>query len=154
LEAAYLVRETDQGNKSVFYAAENETPTKAAFHVEADPRCVIDSGATSHCTGNRDIFDNLTPCGGKPAIAGGPRKIVGRGNVITRLQNSSTARLAGVLLVPDIRINLLSTTALLAQGIENHQLVEGVSFYRKGEREVAAKGAHKGKMSYLTWVRK
>ena len=46
---------------------------------------------------------------------------------------------------------MLSTQALLAQGIENHQLVSGVDFYQQGE--VVARGSHEGKTSYLTWVR-
>ena len=76
---------------------------------------------------------------------------MGRGDATIRLSNGSTAKLAGVLMVPGIGTNLLSTQALLAQGIENHQLVNGVDFYRKNE--IVAKGSHEGKTSYLTWVR-
>jgi hypothetical protein len=94
----------------------------------------------------------LTPSGGKLAAAEGPRNIVGRGNVTIKLLNDSTARLAGVLLMPGIGINLLSTATLLAQRIKNHQLVEEVNFYRKGEREFAARGSRGGKTSYLTWI--
>jgi hypothetical protein len=58
--------------------------------------------------------------------------------------------LSEVLFVPGIGTNLLSTQALLAHGIENHQLIMGVDFYHKGE--IAARGSHEGKTSYLTWV--
>ncbi len=103
--------------------------------------------------GNQTIFDDFISREDKLTTAGGSMKISGRGNATISLPNGSTAKLDGVLMVPGIGTNLLSTQALLAQGIETHQLVRGVDFYREGERDIAAKGTHEGKTSYLTWVR-
>ena len=150
-EAAYLIKETETDETAVNgeparYAAEeiaattetkrsveNEAQNETAYRMNTEPRWVIDSGATSHCTDDISIFENIA--------------------TQTRLPNGSTAKLAGVLMVPGIGTNLLPTQALLAQGIENHQLVDGVNFYRKGDHEIVAKGSHEGKTSYLTWVR-
>src|SRR5207247_758648 len=113
----------------------------------------IDSGATAHCTEDRSIFENLTPRGGRLSTAGGPRRIVGRGDAKITLPNGSTAKLNDVLFVPGVGSNLFSTKVLLAQGIENHELTRGVEFNREGEDEIVAKGSHEGKTTYLTWVR-
>ena len=75
---------------------------------------------------------------------------MGKGNVMIRLPNNSTARLGGVLFVPGIGMNLLSTQALLVQNIECHQLVHRVDFYC--EDKITVKESHEGKTSYLTWV--
>ncbi len=140
----------DELRETACYAAENENET-AYRATKTDPRWVIDSGATAHCTDDRLIFQNLTPRTGKLTTAGGSLRIVGRGDVIITLPNGSTARLGDVLFVPGIGTNLLSTQALLANGVENHQLIKGVDFYQEGEN--VAKGSHEGKTSYLTWVR-
>ena len=112
---------------------------------------MINLSATAHCTEDWSIFENLTLQTGKLMTAGGSLRIVGRGEAIITLPNGSTARLGDVLFVPGIGTNLLSTQALLANGVENHQLIKGVDFYQEGEN--VAKGSHEGKTSYLTWVR-
>ena len=136
-------------NKSTFYAAK-KTADETAFQARTDPHWVINLGATSHCTDNQSIFDDLVPCKEKLTTAGGFLQIMGKGNATIRLPNNSTARLGGVLFVPGIGTNLLSTQALLAQDIKCHQLVHRVDFYC--EDKIAAKDSHKGKTSYLTWV--
>ncbi len=75
------------------------------------------------------IFDNFTLKESKLTTTDESIKISERDNVTISLLNSSTAKLNGVLMVPGIGTNLLSTQALLAQGIETHQLVHGVDFY-------------------------
>ena len=81
---------------------------------------VIDSGITSYCTDNISIFEHLTTQTGKLTTTDRALRIVGREDAIISLLNSSIAKLAGILMVPGIGINLLSTQALLAQGIENY----------------------------------
>jgi len=96
------------------------------------------------------IFENLTPWIRKLTTAGGSLRIVGRGDAIITLPNSSTAKLGDVLFAPGIGTNPLSTQALLAQRIENHNLVHEVEFNRAGERGVVAKGSHEGLVSQQT----
>ena len=82
---------------------------EAAYRVDNSKKWLIDSGATSHCTEDRSIFDSLTPRRGELTTAGGSLEIKGRGNVTIVLPNGSTAKLDSVLFVLGIGMSLLST---------------------------------------------
>jgi transposase InsO family protein len=147
-EACLLARENENENET----AKNEIADENAYQAKTDPRWVIDSGATAHCTDDKSIFESITPRGGRLTTAGGSLRITGKGDVKIDLGNGFTARLAGVLMVPGIGTNLLSTQALLGHGIESHQRVGSVEFHHENDDKIIAKGSHEGKTSYLTWV--
>ena len=112
---------------------------------------LIDSGATSHYTGDRSIFTSFTPVTKSLEDVGGSLMITGRGNATIRLSNGSTAKLSGVLMVPGMTTNLLSTQVLRVDcGITNREELHGYEFYKNGR--LVAKGTHYGKTSYLTWI--
>ena len=137
-------------NESAAVAQEGEA---AMLGAERPSSWLIDSGATSHCTGDRSIFTSFTPTNEDLDGIGGSPKITGRGDVIITLRNGSTAKLSGVLMVPGIKTNLLSTQALRMQGIVSHQELHGYEFYNKNGTLIA-RGTHHGKASYLTWVQR
>ena len=68
------------------------------------------------------------------------------------LLNSSTAKLADVLMMPGIEMNLLSTQTLLAHGIENSQWIHETEFYKKDNSEIVVKDFQEEKINYLTWI--
>ncbi len=74
---------------------------------------LIDSGATSHCTGDKLTFTSFIPYNGDRLNGvGGSPMITGRGNAIIKLPNGYTAKLRGVLMIPGMECCLLSTQAL------------------------------------------
>ena len=121
----------------------NEDPTKWCF----------DSGATSMCTGHRDIFEYINPkYRGTLTIASGTRMpIEGRGIVKFSLPNGSRARLGGVIYVPGLAENLLSLEALHLAGFESRGSVRGYKLMKGGK--VVAKGRRIGRTTYLDAVR-
>ncbi|KAL1955928.1 hypothetical protein VTO42DRAFT_7913 [Malbranchea cinnamomea] len=124
---------------------------------EAEGRPVIDSRATSHCTGNREIFETLdTTYRGTLGAAGKSTRIEGMGTVRLPMRDGITARLGGVKYVPGMRGTLLSTQVLRVNGIYNQHGRNGYKFYREtgtGQKEVIARGIDEGLTSYLSWVR-
>ena len=96
--------------ESVSDSSNDET----AYQAKTDPCWIIDLDATSYCTDDILIFKYLNTQAGKLIIVDGVLRIMERGDVIIRLLNSFTAKLAGVLMVSNIGMNLLSIQALLA----------------------------------------
>ena len=76
--------------------------------------------ATSHCTGNKLIFESLISRDGRLITIGGFLRITERGIAKIVLLNSFRVKLTNVLMMLNIGINLLSTQALLIYRIENH----------------------------------
>jgi transposase InsO family protein len=149
-----LDSENSESDESAALAIEAEEAEAAMLAYENRPRdgWLIDSGVTSHCTGDRSIFTSFTPVSKSLSGVGGSPMITGRGNATIRLPNGSTARLSGVLMVPGMKTNLLSTQALRVDcGITNREELHGYEFYKNGR--LIAKGTHYGKTSYLTWIR-
>ena len=83
----------------------------------------------SHCINNESLFENLISIEEKLMTAGEFLQITERGTAKITLSNSSTARLADVLMVLNIEMNLLFTQVLLTFGIENHQQVDRIDFH-------------------------
>ena len=74
--------------------------------------------------------------------------------MIISLANGSTAKLSGVLMLPGIGANLLSTQALITQGIVSKQNRHEFKFFREGDDEkgIITKGSQQGETNYLSRV--
>ena len=106
---------------------------------------------TSHYIGDRSIFTSFTPVIKSLEGVNESLIITERGNATIRLPNSSTAKLSGVLMVPGMTTNLLSTQALRVDyEITNREELHGYEFYKNSR--LITKGTHYGKTSYLTWI--
>lgn len=81
---------------------------------------ILDSGATSHTTSDRNLFTELHPVHGKKVkLANGNKvDIAGIGTCKLQLQNAAKATLTNVLLVPEIKGNFKSIPALTRKGFE------------------------------------
>ena len=92
---------------------------------------LIDSGATSYCSSEHSSFTSLERRRIALETAGANIEIAteGRGDVSTSLPNGQTLKLSGVLLVPRVATNILSTQALYAVGIYNSHTDEGYKFF-------------------------
>ena len=85
------------------------------------PVCVIDSGASCHCFGSKSSFvpGSLQPCDVQVHVVGGVTKAKQKGDVRLRLANrgqTSFLLLKDVLLIPDLKVDLLSAKCLLEKG--------------------------------------
>ena len=108
---------------------------------------MINSDTTAHYTDDQLIFENLISQTDKLTTADEFLRIVKREKMIIILFNESTARLDDVLFMLSIETNLLFTQALLANRVENHQLIKKIDFYQEDENVV--KDSHEDKTSYL-----
>ncbi|GMI72561.1 hypothetical protein HRI_000925400 [Hibiscus trionum] len=83
---------------------------------------VIDSGATRHIRGNKNVFTSYTPIkeGEESVYLGDSRttSVLGKGKVMLKLTSGKTLALSDVFYVPDIRINLVSVALLGKAGIK------------------------------------
>ena len=87
----------------------------------SEPVCVIDSGASCHCFGNEASFvpGSLQPCDVQVHVVGGVTKAKQKGDVRLRLANrgqTSVLLLKDVLLMPGLKVDLLSAKCLLEKG--------------------------------------
>ena len=91
---------------------------------------VLDSGATSHFCANKDLFLDLKPCS-VPIAWGKAKKLIAkaRGTVRTSFRGKKI-RLENVLYLPQLGVNLLSTSRLVKKGYKV-ELGKSV-FIRKG----------------------
>jgi hypothetical protein len=123
---------------------------------ERSDRWVIDGGATSHCTGDIRVFENLDQrYRGSLGTAGKSLEIRGKGTVRISFPNGSSTKLRDVLYVPGMQGNLLSTQILHKDGIFNTHDEKGYRFYRKdqkGRKRILATGNNKGRTSFLRGV--
>jgi hypothetical protein len=119
-------------------------------------RWVIDSGATSHCTGDIRVFENLDQrYRGSLGTAGKSLEIRGKGTVRISFPNDSSTKLRDVLYVLGMQGNLLSTQILYKDGIFNTYDKKEYRFYwkdQKGRKRILATGNNKGRTSYLRGV--
>ena len=114
---------------------------------------VIDSGATSHCSSDIELFESLDRrYKGSLGTAGKSTTIAGKGVMRIPLGNETTVRLSNVLCVPAMTQTLLSTQMLHADGIFNEHVKTGYRFFRKRD-EILATGFNIGRTSYLGWVK-
>lgn len=112
----------------------------------------FDSGATSSCTGDRSLFEEMKPCSGTlSAVNGDNMTIEGRGVVQIQLPQGKTARLAGVIYVPGLEYNLLSLEALHLAGLWTIGSEYGYYILRDGQ--IVAEGKRYGKTTYLESVK-
>lgn len=80
----------------------------------------LDSGGTTHLTGDPSIFDVINEYNGILTNANGQTiKIKGKGTVTFRLPNVQSVRLGEVLYISGARENLISMDLLLDNGIEH-----------------------------------
>jgi hypothetical protein len=114
---------------------------------------IINSGATSTCSGQIELFESLDQrYGGSLGTAGKLIKIAGRGTMKIPLSSGCIAKVRNVLYVPRIRnTTLLSTQALQDMGIWNEHVVKTYRFFKK-RGDILAKGYNIGQTSYLGWV--
>jgi hypothetical protein len=118
-----------------------------------DDRWVIDSGATTHCTGDISKYESIDR--GYRGVLGTPGhrlRIEGKGIAIIPLPEGHSARVRDVLYVPKMKGNLLSTQILHKDGIFNEHAEDGYRFYRK-DRMTLATGRNEGRTSYLESVK-
>lgn len=128
---------------------ENE---EKAYQIKGSDDPIIDSGATSTCSGKIDLFESLDQrYGGSLGTAGKTMKIAGRGTMRIPLSSGKTARIANALYVPKMRQTLLSTQALQDMGIWNEHVRKKYRFFKE-RGEILAKGYNIGRTSYLGWV--
>ncbi|VVB04180.1 unnamed protein product [Arabis nemorensis] len=86
-----------------------------------DTSWVVDSGATTHATSQRDFFTTYTPGSygsvkmGNDAVA----KVAGIGDICLETSVGTRVLLKGVKHVPDIRLNLISTGKLDDEGFNS-----------------------------------
>lgn len=83
---------------------------------------VVDSGATKHICGNKDVFTSYTHVGVEEehVYLGDSRTtpVLGKGKVLLKLTSGKTLALTNVLHVPTIRTNLISVALLGKSGIK------------------------------------
>lgn len=95
------------------------------FGMESDiSDWTLDSGATSHITGKKELFCELSPIDEKKIkVANGYKlDIVGNGSIKIQFKNEkgdiSIAKLTDVLYVPAIKANFVSIQKLTTKGFE------------------------------------
>lgn len=132
---------------------DKSTSFEVAYRARRDPsRWCFDSGATSMCTGDQSIFENMQPCSGTLTVANDAKMpIVGRGVVSITLPNKTKARLGGVIYVPGLSENLLSLEALHLAGLESWGPKKGYKIMREGR--IVATGKRIGSTTYLHSVK-
>jgi transposase InsO family protein len=125
-----------------------------AYRAKGSDDPIIDSGATSTCSGKIELFESLDQrYGGSLGTAGKSMKIAGRGPMRIPLSSGKVARISNALYVPGMKQTLLSTQALYENGVSNmHRVGKGYQFFRK-QGNILATGYNVGRTSYLGWVK-
>lgn len=113
----------------------------------------LDSGATTHLSGDWTIFDWMDQeYKGILTIANGQAiQMKGKGTVTFKLPNGQVVRLGEVLYIPGARENLMSMDLLLDNGIE-HSCTSETNYTFTKQGKTIARGRRIGKASYLEWV--
>jgi hypothetical protein len=87
--------------------------------VSSRERWLVDSGASCHMTGARELFDTLTETGPDLCVELGTRakhSVRGSGTVSFRLDSGETLRVSNVLWVPELRRSVLSVSEIERKG--------------------------------------
>ncbi|KFK32108.1 hypothetical protein AALP_AA6G199700 [Arabis alpina] len=108
-----------------------------------DTSWVVDSGATTHATSQRDLFTTYSVKMGNDAIA----KVAGIGDICLETSTGTRLLLKGVKHVPDIRLNLISTGKLDDEGF--YSLFGGGKWKLTRGSMVMARG---DKHSFFYWM--
>jgi transposase InsO family protein len=146
---AYRVNLDERISDRYEYLLEDNT----AYRVKESYDPIIDSGATSTCSGHIELFESLDQrYQGRLGTAGKSIEITGRGTMRIPLSSGKTARISNALYVPKMRQTLLSTQALQDAGVWNKHVKKKYSFF-DDEKVILARGYNIGRTSYLRWVR-
>ena len=107
---------------------------------------ILDSGATSHFSADRDLFISLDRCS-TPISWGKAKKLTaqGRGTVRTTFRGKKIL-LKNVLYLPELGVNLLSTYKLIQAGCQV-ELGEEVLIRRGGA--ILAQGLYRGNLAII-----
>jgi hypothetical protein len=117
-----------------------------------DDRWVIDSGATTHCTGDISKYESIDQRYRRVLGTPGHRlRTEGKGVAIIPLPEGH-ARVRDVLYVLRMKGNLLLMQILHRDGIFNEHAENSYRFYRK-DRKTLATGRNEGRTSYLESVK-
>ena len=111
---------------------------------------ILDSGATSHFSFDRDIFISLERCS-TPILQGKAKKLtaLGRGTVRTSFRGKKIL-LKNVLYLPELGVNLLSTYKLIQSGCEVELGKNAPILRRNGG--ILARGSYKGNLAIIPTV--
>ncbi|XP_059650082.1 uncharacterized protein LOC132295826 [Cornus florida] len=110
-------------NKSDFHENDSHKTLLIACHGDnTDDVCYLDSGASKHMTGNKNLFSNLVEGDHGQVTIGDARayKIQGIGEVSFKTNSSKIEKMSEVYYVPGLKGNLLSTGHLLRKGYDIH----------------------------------
>jgi hypothetical protein len=125
-----------------------EEKSEKAYQVKGSDDPIINSGATSTCSGKIDLFESLDQrYGGRLGTAGKSMEIAGRGTMTIPLSSGKEARILNALYMPRMRQILLSTQALQDAGIRNERVRKKYRFFRK-RGKILARGYNIGRTSY------
>jgi hypothetical protein len=87
--------------------------------VSSRERWLVDSGASFHMTGARELFDTLTETGSDLCVElgmGAKHSVRGSGTVSFRLESGEILRVSNVLWVPELRRSVLSVSEIERKG--------------------------------------
>jgi hypothetical protein len=114
---------------------------------ESEKDWCLDSGATSHMTGDLNFFESLNQCDEKLSMADG-RKILVKGRGHGSLANeSSKVQLKDVLYTPDLKCNLMSVSKIVDAGYEVNFRQDGCEI-TQGKQNVL-RGTRVGNLYHL-----
>jgi hypothetical protein len=87
--------------------------------VSSRERWLVDSGASCHMTGARELFDTLTETGSDLCVELGTRakhSVRGSNTISFRLESGEILRVSNVLWVPELRRSVLSVSEIERKG--------------------------------------
>jgi hypothetical protein len=153
-ESAFRIELREEISDQFEYLLKGEEPEEETlYRVKGNDDPIIDSGATSTCSGRIDLFESLDQrYGGSLGTAGKSIKIKGRGTMRIPLSSGTITRISNALYVPEVKQTLLSTQALQDIGIWNEHVEKKYHFFKE-RGKVLAEGYNIGKTSYLGWVK-
>lgn len=102
---------------------------------------IIDSGATSHVTNNKQLFDEFNATQSNVSVANGDKECVdGKGTCKIEMLNqsgiASTAVLTDVLYAPQINGNMISVIKLMKNGYSVH-FKENICEIKQNDKQIA-----------------
>jgi len=137
-EAVLLVRDTMHAS----IIQSDKKGIKTVHDDSQDQVWLLDSGATSHMTNSKFIFENFVKEERDICLADKEgKKLIsqGRGEIPVMIQSSEKrVRLRNVLYVPEINTNLLSVTKITDHGYSEKFDKHGAIIYRNKEIKMTA----------------
>lgn len=110
-----------KANTSIIDASDDEEQqllSAVVLHTVQIQDWILDSGATTHICCNRDAFTSISSSSTLIQWgAGASIKASGIGSVAIQLPNGSKATLQKVLLVPELKVNLVALSQLIQKGL-------------------------------------